>query len=183
MYRALEFLLEHGLVHRVASLNAFIGCAHPGHSGAGQFLICTECGVAAELNDSRVEDSIEALRGVELIRLAAETPELAFMFKHALTHDVAYATLLGRFPPPDGTPGSGQIRRLVDLNEDGDVLDEGENEVWALRHVREFFEKRGCVSKGPDAHLPASQQVSRGVAYDSDFKALLQQLAQVALDA
>jgi Fur family zinc uptake transcriptional regulator len=29
VYRALEFLLEHGLIHRIASLNAFLGCIHP----------------------------------------------------------------------------------------------------------------------------------------------------------
>src|SRR3954453_3718975 len=29
VYRALEFLIAHGLVHRIASLNAFIGCVHP----------------------------------------------------------------------------------------------------------------------------------------------------------
>ena len=32
VYRALDFLLENGLVHRIASLNAFIGCNHPGHA-------------------------------------------------------------------------------------------------------------------------------------------------------
>src|SRR3546814_13619005 len=31
VYRALDFLLENGLVHRIASLNAFIGCNHPEH--------------------------------------------------------------------------------------------------------------------------------------------------------
>lgn len=30
VYRALDFLQQHGLVHRIASLNAFVGCAHPG---------------------------------------------------------------------------------------------------------------------------------------------------------
>jgi Fur family zinc uptake transcriptional regulator len=58
VYRALEFLLEHGLVHRIASLNAFMGCARPGHAGSGQFLICRECGNAAELNDGGVDRAI-----------------------------------------------------------------------------------------------------------------------------
>ena len=58
VYRALDFLLEHGLVHRIASLNAFVGCAHPGHPGTGQFLICRDCGAAAELNDANVERAI-----------------------------------------------------------------------------------------------------------------------------
>ncbi len=58
VYRALEFLLEQGLVHRLSSLNAFVGCSRPGHAGAGQFLICRTCGNAAELNDSGIERAI-----------------------------------------------------------------------------------------------------------------------------
>lgn len=58
VYRALEFLLEQGLVHRLSSLNAFIGCSRPGHSGSGQFLICRSCGNAAELNDGGIERAI-----------------------------------------------------------------------------------------------------------------------------
>ncbi len=50
VYRALDFLLEHGLVHKVERLNAFIGCAEAGHGQAHdhghphQFLICRRCG-------------------------------------------------------------------------------------------------------------------------------------------
>ena len=58
VYRALEFLLEQGLVHRLSSLNAFVGCSRPGHAGCGQFLICRSCGNAAEINDSGVERAI-----------------------------------------------------------------------------------------------------------------------------
>ena len=59
VYRALEFLLTQGLVHRLSSLNAFVGCSRPGHPGAGQFLLCTVCGTAAELNDPGLERAIE----------------------------------------------------------------------------------------------------------------------------
>ena len=58
VYRALDFLLDHGLVHRLASLNAYIGCTRPGHRGTGQFLICRDCGTAAELNDARIERAV-----------------------------------------------------------------------------------------------------------------------------
>lgn len=58
VYRALEFLLEHGLVHRIASLNAYVGCSRPGHSSARPFLICEACGVAAEVSDSELERAI-----------------------------------------------------------------------------------------------------------------------------
>lgn len=53
IYRALEFLLEQKLVHRIASRNAFIGCTHPGAAHAGYFLLCETCGNAEEIADSR----------------------------------------------------------------------------------------------------------------------------------
>ena len=49
VYRALEFLLEQGLIHRIESLNAFIHCVHPGHDRAPQFLICRDCDRVAEV--------------------------------------------------------------------------------------------------------------------------------------
>lgn len=58
VYRALEFLLEQGLVHRLASMNAFVGCSRPGHISDGQFLICRDCGSSTELNDGRLEKLI-----------------------------------------------------------------------------------------------------------------------------
>lgn len=63
VYRALEFLLEHGLIHRIESLNAFVGCAHPGDEHMVQFLICTSCGNAVELADTRVTKAIGAVAG------------------------------------------------------------------------------------------------------------------------
>jgi len=58
VYRALDFLQAQGLVHRIESLNAFIGCDRPGEPHAGQFLICRECGRAAEMADGRIEAAI-----------------------------------------------------------------------------------------------------------------------------
>ncbi|HLT90909.1 MAG TPA: Fur family transcriptional regulator [Woeseiaceae bacterium] len=59
VYRALEFLIEADLVHRLDSLNAFIGCRDPGSSHTGQFLICRHCRSVAELDD----DDISCLVG------------------------------------------------------------------------------------------------------------------------
>lgn len=47
-YRALDFLVKHGFVHRIERLNAFIACAHPGRSHAPCFLICSECDTVVE---------------------------------------------------------------------------------------------------------------------------------------
>ncbi|MGB4074025.1 Fur family transcriptional regulator [Pseudomonas sp.] len=60
VYRALDFLLEHGLVHRIASLNAFIGCNHPQHAHQGQFLICRGCHAAIELEQPTISQAIIA---------------------------------------------------------------------------------------------------------------------------
>ena len=58
VYRALEFLRAHGLVHRIASLNAYVGCIAPERVHGGQFLICRGCGSAAELDDARIRTAI-----------------------------------------------------------------------------------------------------------------------------
>ena len=58
VYRALDFLLENSLVHRIASLNAFIGCNRPEHAHQGQFLICRNCHVAIELEQAAISDAI-----------------------------------------------------------------------------------------------------------------------------
>jgi len=50
VYRALEFLMENGLVHRIESRNAFLACAHD-HDAAAMvaFLICDRCGSVGEV--------------------------------------------------------------------------------------------------------------------------------------
>lgn len=58
VYRALDFLLDQGLIHRIESMNSFVGCADPDTPHGGQFLICRACGAAAELNDARIEQAI-----------------------------------------------------------------------------------------------------------------------------
>ena len=58
VYRALDFLMEHGLVHRIQSLNAFVGCNDPGHVHSGIILICKDCGDALEMDDVKISETI-----------------------------------------------------------------------------------------------------------------------------
>jgi len=60
VYRALDFLLEHGLVHKLESLHAYVGCSHPEHPHSSQFLICDECGEVTEVEDHSVSKSLTA---------------------------------------------------------------------------------------------------------------------------
>jgi Fur family zinc uptake transcriptional regulator len=74
-YRALEFLLARGLVHRIESLNAFIGCPEPGAEHPVQFLICRRCGVTAEFDDRKVDAALAksaAARGFAVERRVIE---------------------------------------------------------------------------------------------------------------
>ncbi|WP_343559902.1 Fur family transcriptional regulator [Kiloniella sp. b19] len=54
VYRALDFLLEQGLIHRIESLNAYVGCPHPETEHSSLFLICRTCQHAAEVHDQRL---------------------------------------------------------------------------------------------------------------------------------
>jgi Fur family zinc uptake transcriptional regulator len=60
VYRALEKLLEAGLVHRLESLNAFIACAHP-HCHEHDmiaFAICGDCGQVNEFTDDAIQERL-----------------------------------------------------------------------------------------------------------------------------
>ena len=76
VYRALDFLQAHGLVHRIALLNAFVGCAHPGHAHAGQFLLCAQCGIAVELEDKEVDAAIGRAAGRLGFSVSRQTIEI-----------------------------------------------------------------------------------------------------------
>jgi len=53
-YRALEFLEQAKLIHRIESLNAYVGCAVPEKQHTGQFFICEKCASVAEVQDTAV---------------------------------------------------------------------------------------------------------------------------------
>lgn len=59
-YRAIEFLTEHGFVHRIESLNAYVTC-HSDHRHQGsQFMICDSCGDVVETHLCHLPDPLEA---------------------------------------------------------------------------------------------------------------------------
>jgi Fur family zinc uptake transcriptional regulator len=60
VYRALDFLVDNGLAHRVRRLNAFAACMHPGEEHQPAFLICRSCKAVAEAPAARVRAALEA---------------------------------------------------------------------------------------------------------------------------
>ena len=59
VYRALDFLMENGLVHRIESRNAYLACAHD-HDAAAMvaFLICERCGLVGEIPAAPLAQSL-----------------------------------------------------------------------------------------------------------------------------
>ncbi len=55
-YRALEFLVNANLIHRIESLNAYVGCPSPQHDHQCQFYICNECGHIAEVFNKQLSN-------------------------------------------------------------------------------------------------------------------------------
>tara|TARA_B100001057_G_C22742380_1_gene908320 strand:+ start:238 stop:726 length:489 start_codon:yes stop_codon:yes gene_type:complete len=58
VYRALDFLIEQGLVYRLASLNAYVGASSSSDAHNACFFVCDDCGQAAEVTDDDVEKAI-----------------------------------------------------------------------------------------------------------------------------
>jgi len=59
VYRALDFLIAQGLIHRIESRNAYMGCNRPEQPHASQFLICEDCGTTAELDDPAIAQAVK----------------------------------------------------------------------------------------------------------------------------
>ncbi len=61
VYRALDFLMANGLVHRIESRNAYLACAHDHDAAAAvAFLICERCGSVGEIPAAPVAQSLGA---------------------------------------------------------------------------------------------------------------------------
>lgn len=66
VYRALDFLVEHGLAHRIESRNAFIACtAGEADHDTAVFLICRQCGTVGETVPSGIQEAVATIAGAQ----------------------------------------------------------------------------------------------------------------------
>ena len=73
VYRALDFLQEMGLAHKIESLNAYVACGHANHEHSAVFLICQACGAAEELHATETSEA-----------LSKETSSAGFVIQNAV---------------------------------------------------------------------------------------------------
>ncbi len=78
IYRALDFLLDNGLVHRLASRNAYLACVH-GHARRDPvvFLICDKCGTVIEAAPKAIHRDLAALAAERDFTPRAQVMEIA----------------------------------------------------------------------------------------------------------
>ncbi|MFL5336311.1 MAG: Fur family transcriptional regulator [Geminicoccaceae bacterium] len=77
VYRALEFLSREGLIHRIDSLNAYLGCPSPARPHQAYFFICRACGDAAEFHDQELSATLARCVDRASFQVDTATVELA----------------------------------------------------------------------------------------------------------
>ncbi|RMF19902.1 MAG: transcriptional repressor, partial [Gammaproteobacteria bacterium] len=71
------FLVAQGLVHKLASINAYMGCPQPETVHRGCFLICRECQTAREIQPTLLDDALAHASTVEGFDISSATLEVS----------------------------------------------------------------------------------------------------------
>jgi Fur family zinc uptake transcriptional regulator len=86
VYRALDFLVEHGFVHRIESKNAFFACCQIGEPHQSQFLMCDACGETVEIPGDQLAAQLSSsapAHGFEVHHQVVELSGLCSSCKHS----------------------------------------------------------------------------------------------------
>ncbi len=81
-YRALEFLTQHGFVHRIESLNAYVACIEDHQHRGSQFMICDTCGRVEEVHLCHIPDDLATQASAKGFALAHWNAELHGVCDH-----------------------------------------------------------------------------------------------------
>lgn len=76
VYRALDFLMQHGLVHRINSLNAYVGCFGPHRPHDACLFICERCRTVEESEALSVRRSIDQQAAARGFHVTGQTIEV-----------------------------------------------------------------------------------------------------------
>lgn len=76
VYRALDFLVEEGLVHRLDAINAWAACHDAGGDPHDLLVVCTRCGAVAELSDPALTRRLAGKVAQAGFRLSGHETEL-----------------------------------------------------------------------------------------------------------
>lgn len=88
IYRALDFLTQQELIHRIESRNGYVACSHHHGEGSGKgeecchgdvtvFLLCDSCGRAGEFHSDALSGLVETIASTEKFRANAPVLEIS----------------------------------------------------------------------------------------------------------
>ena len=109
VYRALDFLIEQGLAHRIGRMNLFVACRHGSHSSHGApslFLVCPRCNSVTELEDADVASSLYASLAATGHKLDSNEVEISAVCPQCLASETA-ATPANQ--PPSSTRNNDDV--------------------------------------------------------------------------
>ncbi|MDR2612676.1 MAG: transcriptional repressor [Deltaproteobacteria bacterium] len=91
VYRILDFLLRHGLAHRVESLNSFVACRGCGITGPHLpfIVVCPDCRAATEINDERLRETVFGRLGILGFKIRNGTVEVRGVCRKCAEKDVS----------------------------------------------------------------------------------------------
>ncbi|TAM82895.1 MAG: transcriptional repressor [Candidimonas sp.] len=96
VYRALDFLVREGLVHRLDAINAWVACPDAAGEPHDLLIVCTHCGAVAQLSDPILSERLaERVAGTGFVLTGHET-ELRAVCRRCLGRDNPIAQ---RMPP------------------------------------------------------------------------------------
>lgn len=81
VYRHLDFLMDVGLVHKIESTHTYVRCGHPDHRHESQYLLCSQCGRADELESAMLKEVLSGMaleRGFQTSKSVVEVTGLCF---------------------------------------------------------------------------------------------------------
>jgi Fur family transcriptional regulator, zinc uptake regulator len=87
VYRALDFLVENGFVHRIESKNAFVACCEIGKPHQSQFLICERCGDTLEIPGEELAERLSATQPAHGFEVHKQVVELTGLCGDCKTKD------------------------------------------------------------------------------------------------
>jgi len=88
VYRALEFLNEQGLLHKLESINAYVGCCNPDTPHQGHFLICQTCHQAQELESQYINLALKLSADQHGFEIQGHTIEIVGTCKECIGNPV-----------------------------------------------------------------------------------------------
>jgi len=89
IYRALEFLGQQGLPHKLVSINAYVGCCSPEKPHPGHFLLCQDCHQAQELDSQHLDLALKLSAEQHGFKVQQPTIEVAGTCERCLSKETS----------------------------------------------------------------------------------------------